>query len=232
MNKIYDNWEKIVCFAMVGIFIISSFVFIKNNADYKMSIEQKKDKLADNESADEVKLDLQGALLAKIDDKAKIDLLKIKRNIFVPFKDDEKKQDINKPVFELLDISYKPLAFQYQGRIVYPNGQIVAQINANNKSYLIKIGSNLGNYKVEQLDKDSVTLKTKQGESVNIKYLETAFSDELMAKIKDSISGNIETVYKNSNIYGYQVLDIERDSVVLSKSGQHLRLQKGTVQVK
>ena len=233
MNKIYDNLEKIACFTMISIFVISSYWFISNSADYKISMEQKKDELAINNMEAVAKSDEPGNLLSIIDRKANIDLMKVKRNIFVAFKYDEpKRQDFNKAVLEVLDISYKPLAFQYQGRIVYPNGQIVAQINALNKSYLVKIGSSLAKYKVVRLDKNSVSLKTKQGEYVNIKYLQTAFSEELMAKIKDSISGNIETVYKNSKIYGYKVLDIEGDYVILSKSGQHLRLQKGKVQAK
>ncbi|MFH1062076.1 MAG: hypothetical protein V1747_04230 [Candidatus Omnitrophota bacterium] len=233
MNKIYDNLEKIACFTMVSILIISSYFFITSNAEYKIFVEQKKSELADMDRQFVAKSAEPGTLLSRIDEKTKIDLLKVKRNIFAPFKDDdEKRQYSNNSVLEVLDIAYKPLAFQYQGRIIYPNGQIVAQINADNKSYLVKTGSNLGKYKVGQLDKDSINLKTKQGENVTIKYLQTAFSDELMAKIKESISGEIETVYKNSDIYGYKVLDIEEDCVILSKSGQHLRLQKGMVQAK
>jgi hypothetical protein len=232
MNKLRDNLEKIVLFVMMIICLISGFLFISNNAAYKQSISQRENALTNNNSASKAESAMPTVSLVKNINKAKIDLLNVKRNVFVPFNDDAKSPEYTNPVLELLDISFKPLGFQYQGRIVYPNGQIVAQINANHKSYLVKIGSSLANYKVLRLDKDVISLKPKQGKALDIKYLQTAFSEELMAKIKDNVSGDIETVYKNSIIYGYKVLDIEEDCVILSKSGQHLRLQKGTVQAK
>ncbi len=229
MNKIYSKLEKIACFGMAALFIISSYSFLGKADDYKQLIEEKENSLTVEIKNDSKPTNSEN-LSADFDIKTDIDLLQIKRNIFVPFKDDEKRAVVDNSILEVLDISYKPLAFQYQGRIIYPDGQIVAQINANNKSYLVKLGAKLAKYTVEHLDKNGVSLKSKQGDFLKIKYLQTAFSDELMAKIKDNISGNIETVYKNSNIYGYKVLDIEEDSVILSKSGQHLRLQKGMVQ--
>ncbi|MBU1088020.1 MAG: hypothetical protein KKD05_10970 [Candidatus Omnitrophica bacterium] len=229
MNNIYAKLDKIVCFSMAGLLLVSSNLFIAKSYNYKLLIEQKKNAL-NAEIKDETKVSEKENLFLDIEGKASLDLLAIKRNIFVPFENDEKRVAIDNPVLVLLDILYKPLGFQYQGRIIYPNGQLVAQINANNKSYLVKLGENVANYKVEHLDKDSIVLKSKKGEFLDIKYLKTAFSDELMAKIKDNISGNIETVYKNSTIYGYKVLDIDKDFVILSKLGQHLRLQKGMVQ--
>jgi len=229
MNKIYSKLDKIACFGLMAVCIISNIYFIGNANDYKQLIEVKENSLTAAIKSDVNRKDLE-PLLSNFKGKTDIDLLEIKRNIFVPFKDDEKRIEIDNPILEVLDISHKPLGFQYQGRITYPDGQIVAQINANKKSYLVKIGAKLAKYRVEHLDKNVISLKSKQGKYLNIKYLQTAFSDELMAKIKDNISGNIETVYKNSSIYGYKVLDIEEDSVTLSKSGQHLRLQKGMVQ--
>ncbi|MBU1045008.1 MAG: hypothetical protein KJ915_11495 [Candidatus Omnitrophica bacterium] len=231
MNKIYDKLDKIICFIMAGLFIVSSYLFIGNSYNYKISMEQKKNALIVENKNENNDLLPEGLLLDP-DPKAAIDLLAIKRNIFVPFEDDEKRVTFDNPVLELLDISYKPLGFQYQGRIIYPNGKIVAQINANNKSYLVQLGAKVGDYKVTHLDKNSVVLKMKKGESLDIKYLQQGYSDELMAKIKDNISGKIETVYKNSDIFGYKVLDIDRDFVILSKLGQQLRLQKGMVQTK
>jgi hypothetical protein len=236
MEKIYNNLAKIVCIVMVAALIISAFVLFTANADEKTSFERKSKELTGfqlNGGNNHIK---NPDYLSEVQEQSRVDLRQAKRNIFASYQMDDKEQQQRRtakpetPVLELLDISYKPLGFQYQGRIVYPDGQVVAQVNSPYKSYLVETGSKIDSFVVASLDKNIISLKGDGGKQIKIKYLQTAYSEELMAKIRENVSGIINIVHPKSSLFGYQVLDIEQDAVILSKYGQRLRLQKGMVQ--
>lgn len=154
-----------------------------------------------------------------------------KRNIFIRWQQ-EKVKDISvseQPILEVLEIGYKPLGIEYQGRIVFQEGKLVGQVNLLDKSYIVEKGSRLPGYTVEALTKDHINLKDAKGSCKKINYRKAAYTKELVATLREQTSGQTQDVSKNSQFLSYKVLDIDEESVLLSTQGQHLRLKKGMV---
>ena len=157
------------------------------------------------------------------------------RNIFKPkekqvfSKDDEKLEDSQSPILSLIETGYKSLGIYYWGQMIFEDGMLVAQINYRKKTYLVTKGSTVAQYKVTALTKDSITLQNSKGGFIDIPYRKTVLTNERIAKIKECNSQRIAVLSKDSKFFGYKVLDINEDSVIVSKYGQHLKLEKGTV---
>jgi len=132
------------------------------------------------------------------------------------------------PRFEVVDIAQKPLGISYEGRIVFADGRIVAQVNVGRESYLVGTGATVAPYTVADLNRNKLVLTVGSARFV-VNYREPAYSDELMATVKELNSAKTFSVSKNSDFLGGTVLDIDEESVLVSKQGQYLRIEKGTV---
>jgi hypothetical protein len=157
-----------------------------------------------------------------------------KRDIFARTAEEQQRVSVERvaapaPRFEVMEITFKPLGIEYQGRIVFADGSLVAQVNMHDKSYLVKSGARLAPYTVDSIDKDVLVLKESAGKRISVKYRQTAYVDELMANIKEVNSNTTFLVSKNSEFFGCTVLDIDEESVLVSSEGEHFRLEKGTV---
>ncbi len=130
--------------------------------------------------------------------------------------------------FELLDTMYKSFEVNYLGRIVFEDGRMVAQLNYRNRTFLVPEGNRVAGYEVVSIDKDKVTLR-RNDQLQNIEFRRPMYTEELTAKIKETGTGQVFVVDQNSEIFGFKVLDIKKDSVLLSNQGQHLSLEKGKV---
>lgn len=132
------------------------------------------------------------------------------------------------PRFQIIEITPKPLGISYEGRIIFSDGRIVAQVNMGKTSYLVGVGSTLSPYTIADLNNNMLVLLAGTTRYV-VSYRQSACSDELMATIKELNTNTTFLVTKNSDFLGGTVLDIDEESVLVSKQGQYLRIEKGTV---
>ena len=161
--------------------------------------------------------------------------LKAKRNIFAPKKKQktltavDDLEDSDEVVLRLVKTGFKSLGLNYRGQMFYKDGTLVAQVNYKKKTYLVSKGSKFKGNQVTDLSKEMITIKTYKGKEVTIPFRKIVFTDERIAEIQECNSLKTAVLSMNSKFLGYKVLDISEDSVIVSKHGQHLKLQKGTV---
>jgi len=238
MKVIYRDWDKIVFGLLLCIFVVSLFLFSKEGAAYQNTMTEKEALLnctgESRNRREPLSRDSGNALLKEIEEGALEGFAKSgKRNIFSyprskKSADSERDREIA-PVLEVQEIGYKPLEIEYRGRIVFEDGTLIAQVNFHDRSYLVSIGSRIAHYTVRHLTKRSISLQGSHREVTKIPYRTATYSDELIATIKEHTSGRTLTVGIDSVFFGYKVLDIDEDYVLVSRQGQHLRLEKGMV---
>ena len=232
MKNVNQNTEKTVCFVLLAVLITLLLIFAKTIDNYRYDIARKINSLKHQAQA-EPEASLGHDLVKDIKVAAFISCPKQEgRNIFSRLE----KEDFFAPVveaddpsFNLLEVGYKPLKIKYEGRIDFNDGTIVAQVNLKNNTYLAKKGATIENYRIVKLNKAYLDLEDRFSQVTRINYRETMYGDEFIAKIVEVKSQQIFEVSENSKFLGYKVLDIDKDYVLVSKQGQHLRLEKGRV---
>lgn len=238
MKEFPKNAQKVISYILIGVLIICVVIFVKKTIASGYLLEQRmKNVIAKNNQKTLVPVDCPkhgDSLFAELEIQTQAgEQIELKRDLFSEFKDkvavDEVDVLVRKPIIEVLEIEYKPLSIRYLGRIVFENGKIVAQVNIYNKSYLVYEGSKIAEMVVETINKDLISLKDKRGNFTKIKFRQLAYSNKLIAKIKEHNSQQTLEISKDSDFFGYKVLDINEDYVLVSNQGQHLRLEKGRV---
>ncbi|MFH1459950.1 MAG: hypothetical protein ABIG64_06210 [Candidatus Omnitrophota bacterium] len=233
MNN-YGSWEKMLCAILGGIFIFSAVILNNSLLRQGNSVREKSENLkAKRIIKTATELDDESKIQADYGFNPKISFDKEKfRDIFVKHVIRDESEVVvssDNPVIEVVEISYKPLEIEYKGRLIFDDGRIVAQVNMQERSYLVSLGSTIFQYQIDYLDDKYINLKDKTQKNTKIQYRHAAYSNELVAQIKEHTDQRVFTVSKDSNFLGYKVLDIDEEYVLVSKKGQHLRLEKGMV---
>jgi len=235
MNDKFQNIEKFIFFTAAAFLVIVLLVTAKNLFADKDYFDKRLVKILRPETVGYGRINEPGEnLMALIDDEFSNETpLKAKRNIFEKWHMQtaakEEVSDSDALVLKLEEIGYKPLGIEYKGKIIFGDGEIVAQINIHKQSYIIKSGSPVLDYTVEQLTRKFIKLKDKQGRYTKIKYREKMYTNEHVATLRELRSNKVKVVNKNSSFLGFKVLDIDEESVLLSRAGERLRLRKGMV---
>ena len=126
----------------------------------------------------------------------------------------------------LISVSAVPLPFMYNGFIERSDGTIIGQINWSGKTYFVKRGQKLKDYKVTEINSKIVKIENKDGQ-ITLDYKKPAKSKELVAKLHDSMKNKDIEVKKGDPIGEYKVLDIKTDSVVLYGQNKEWVITKG-----
>ena len=238
MKMIREDIDRILIFGLLLVVIIFSLLMFNSALGFKKHINDKTSKIKKSKFTEQQ--------LIKAQKKAKEDMAVMinndfiefvsflsGRNIFTKVKDAQQpKAEIeynNESGFEISYIMREPLNIEYRGRIVYGPGKIVAQVNLRNKTFLVRQGSKFAGYTVKYLDMHKIFLKKEDGSELEIGYREVVYKNKLTAQIKELETERSFFITKGSTFYGYKVLDIQEDYVLLSKHGQHLKLEKGMV---
>lgn len=234
MKNIFQCWERTISAILLFIFILAIVFFTQKSKDYQKYIFKKAERYLSGELKNVSQQYPEEEGYIKILEKMKknqadFSQFKTQRNIFAQVTRGKIAQTVlsDKPVFELLEIGYKPLGIEYRGRIVFADGQIIAQVNLYNQTYLVKKGTKFCNYEVLDLEKEYLEIVSQTTKSIRLTYQKTTYTKELVAKIKELNSQQIVTVSKDSEFLGFKVLDIDKDYVLLSNQGQRLKLEKG-----
>ena len=235
MKEKYKNLEKVIFFILLCFLLVFMLVLLKGGIAGNDILEEKIQRISTQSSKypSGVRDDNKAQEYLMSEDKTErlFSTVTSKRNIFTQ-KVYENTEIVSSDslVLQVIEIGLKPLGIEYQGRVSFEDDiDMVAQVNIHKKSYLVKKGTKFAAYNVHELNGEFIELKDKKGKIIKIKYRKIAYTNELVAKIKELTSSYSETVNKNGTFLEYKVLDIDEDSVLLSLRGQHLRLEKGMV---
>ena len=236
MKEKHENSEKVIFYVLLCLLLVAIPVLFKKNAVNNDTIYEKMQKLSTQSSQSPAQSldDYQDIedLRQKEQTARALSSVISKRNIFTQEVHDKSVEAVtgDRLVLQVSEIGFKPLGIEYRGKVFFKDdNDMVAQINVDKKSYLVKKGTRFAIYQVRELNGKLIELTDKEGKVINIKYREHAYTNELMAKIKELNSGYLKTVIKNDTFLEYKVLDIDEDSVLLSLQGQNRRLEKGMV---
>ena len=235
MKEKYKNLEKVIFFILLCFLLVFMLVLLKGGIAGNDILEEKIQRISTQSSKypSGVRDDNKAQEYLMSEDKTErlFSTVTSKRNIFTQ-KVYENTEIVSSDslVLQVIEIGLKPLGIEYQGRVSFEDDiDMVAQVNIHKKSYLVKKGTKFAAYNVHELNGEFIELKDEKGKIIKIKYRKIAYTNELVAKIKELTSSYSETVNKNGTFLAYKVLDIDEDSVLLSLRGQHLRLEKGMV---
>ncbi|MDD5072785.1 MAG: hypothetical protein PHX64_03220 [Candidatus Omnitrophica bacterium] len=126
----------------------------------------------------------------------------------------------------LVSVTAVPLPFMYKGFIEVSDGTIIGQINWSGKTYFVKKGQKVKDYKVTEINSKIVKMENKDGQ-VTLELKKPAKSKELVAKLHDSMNNKDIEAKKGDLIGEYKVLDIKTDSVVLYGQNKEWVITKG-----
>ncbi len=236
MKGKYENLEKIIFFTFLCLLLVAIPVLLNKAVADNDILDEKMQRLTmyNSRSITDVRDYAQEEEYLRQAEQTARELSSVtsKRNIFSERLCRKDVQDpvSDRPVLQVSEIGFKPLGIEYRGKVFFEDDNaMVAQVNVHKKSYLVKEGTRFAAYRVDELNEKFIKLTDKKGRIIKIKYRQKAYSNELVAKIKELTSAYSKTVSKNSRFLEYKVLDIDEDSVLLSLQGQHLRLEKGMV---
>ncbi len=146
----------------------------------------------------------------------------ISRNFFAPLVKEEK----DMVPFYLKDVVYEPLFFMYMGHIEKRPSEYIAQINWADETYFVRKGESIKEWKVKSISKDNVTVENAKKEEIELPLYKRIFSKKpyaiiIIRKTKKELKINVDDV-----VEGYKVLDITKDTVVLSIDSKAVTITK------
>ncbi|MDD4878870.1 MAG: hypothetical protein PHR22_00245 [Candidatus Omnitrophica bacterium] len=148
----------------------------------------------------------------------------IDKNIFIK---PEPPPDVFTPdKLVLISVSAVPLPFMFNGFIEKSDGSIIGQINWSGKTYFVKKGQKLKDYKITDINSKILKMENKDGQII-LDYKKPAKSKEFVAKLHDSMNNKDIEVKKDDPVGAYKVLDIKPDSVVIYGQNKEWVITKG-----
>lgn len=126
--------------------------------------------------------------------------------------------------FVLKSIDRVQLPLVYKGYIELPD-TIIGQINWQDTTRFVKIGSILNGYRIHSITKEKIEAIDEEARKVKFELNKPVFSNELHAVLYDNISKKTFSVRARSEIDEYKVIKIEPDYVILLTKETEIRLE-------
>ena len=150
------------------------------------------------------------------------DIYPITRNYFAPYIKDKKEV----APFYIKDIVYEPLFFMYRGHIEKSPSELIAQINWGNRTYFVRKDESIKEWRVTNIEKEQVVVINDSKEEIALPLNKRIFQKKPYAIIgiqstKDEFKINI-----GDEVKGYKVLDITKDTVILSINSKTISIAK------
>jgi len=144
------------------------------------------------------------------------------RNLFAPFVI----QKQPKEPFAIKQIVFEPFVFMYMGFIERKTSEFVAQINWASKTYFVHTGDTIKEWTISKITKDEVVAVDASGESIELPLQKKVFSKKPFARVKIYRSAAERKITIGDTVEGYKVLDITRDTVILTSNSGVLTVDK------
>lgn len=151
----------------------------------------------------------------------------IKRDPFTERKKEEtaKGAKSDKYDFAVTSIERIPLPLVYRGYIELED-TIIAQVNWNEETRFVKEGAILHDYKIIRIAKEKLLTEHINGEGIDFELNKPVLSNELEARLYDTISKKTFEVRASGQIGDYKVLQIAPKYVILQIEGVETKLEK------
>lgn len=127
---------------------------------------------------------------------------------------------------KVISITPVLLPFIYNGFIERADGTIIGQVNWSGKTYFIKKGDKLKDYKVLEINSKILKIENKDGQLL-LEFKKPAKGKDLVAKLRNLMDDKDIEVKKGDTIGEYKVLDIKTDSVILYGQDKEWIINKG-----
>jgi hypothetical protein len=144
------------------------------------------------------------------------------RNIFEPFQEESEPAE---PIV-LRDIVFEPFVFMYMGFIERSAAEYIAQINWSSQTYFVREGDTFKEWTVTKVTKEKVVLINPTGEDIELPLQQKVFSKKPFARVLINRTGKEQKITIGDTVEGYKVLDITRDTVILSSNSGSLTITK------
>ena len=224
-NDIYKfvNMVIVIKFILVGIFIFSLASTIVNFFIWNAGLRALEFTPSPFNEAKEINYVKQlGTVADNYRQQARLrDQYSISRNFFAPRI--KKKETIP---FYLKDIVYEPLFFMYMGHIEKSPSELIAQINWGGRTYFVRTGEYIKEWRVRRIEKERVFVLNKDGDEIELSIHKRLFSKKPYAIIKMQSTNEEFKINIGDEVKGYKVLDITKDTVILSINSKTISITK------
>lgn len=144
------------------------------------------------------------------------------RNIFEPFREKE----VPSELFMITEIVFEPFVFMYMGFIERSSAEFIAQINWASQTYFVREGETFKEWTATQVTKEKVMVIHQNGEDMELPLQQKVFSKKPFARVVVSSTGKEQKITIGDTVEGYKVLDITRDTVILSSNSGSIEITK------
>lgn len=144
------------------------------------------------------------------------------RNIFEPFREAE----VPAELFVITEIVFEPFVFMYMGFIERSSAEFIAQINWASQTYFVREGETFKEWTATKVTKEKVMVMHQNGEDMELPLQQKVFSKKPFARIILSSTGEEKKITIGDSVEGYKVLDITRDTVILSSNSGSIEITK------
>ena len=159
MKEKHENSEKVIFYVLLCLLLVAIPVLFKKNAVNNDTIYEKMQKLSTQSSQSPAQSldDYQDIedLRQKEQTARALSSVISKRNIFTQEVHDKSVEAVtgDRLVLQVSEIGFKPLGIEYRGKVFFKDdNDMVAQINVDKKSYLVKKGTRFAIYQVRELN--------------------------------------------------------------------------------
>jgi sRNA-binding protein len=135
-------------------------------------------------------------------------------------------QQIPKEPFEIQKIVFEPFVFMYMGFIEKSTAEFIAQINWASQTYFVRKGDAIKEWVILEITKDRVIARDTNGEEMELPLQQKVLSKKPFAQIKIYRTGNERKITVGDTVEGHKVLDITRDTVILTSDSGVITVYK------
>ena len=146
----------------------------------------------------------------------------MERNFFAPV---VKRKEPKNP-FVIQEIVFEPLSFMYMGHIERGPSDFIGQINWGDRTYFVKAGDMMQEWTVKEVAKERVIIVNKDGSETELPLYKQIFSEKPYAVVRKYGTQKVSKINIGDTLEQYTVVDITKNSVVLSSDSRTITLNK------
>jgi len=128
--------------------------------------------------------------------------------------------------FKLIKVEPIPYEVIYMGYIEMPDGSQVGQFNVEERTKFVRVGDIINGSELLNITREKAKLVDPEGGLVELKSGRVSFYDVFQAQIENKDKNEQVWVKPNEEAWGYKVLDITEDSVIIYINNSSIILRK------
>lgn len=117
--------------------------------------------------------------------------------------------------FSLESIETESIPIVYKGYINLEGDAYIAQVNKDSKTYFLRRDSWFDNFEVQDISKERVVFKNRNGESLILENSQPLYKKERVAMVSDNNGYGKYKLFKGALLKDYRVLQVGPDRILL-----------------